>query len=91
MAIVNNDAERIKLSLANLNDYDKLIKSWVVGKIGEGKGIVFAEKANFPAIGDTNVLYVDNDKLYRWDESTQDYILINSVHTGEDSLTWETF
>ncbi len=91
MAAVDNSAQRIKLSLANLNDYNNKLKPWVLSKIDEGKGVLFAARSNFPIPGKSDVIYVDNDKLYRWDMSTSDYMLINAASGGEpQTLEWVT-
>lgn len=90
MAVLNNDAERTKVSFANLFDYDEKIKDWVLTKIGDGKGIVFAKKDDFPITGEDNVLYIDKDKIYIWSIEDNDYLKIN---TGAQPpvLEWGTF
>ena len=92
MAVLNNDAERTKVSLANLFDYDKQIKDWVLAQIGEGKGIVFAKKDDFPIVGEDNVLYVDKDKIYVWSTEDNEYLSINTgAQTPSQTLEWGTF
>lgn len=90
MAILNNEAERTKVSLAALFDYDIKIKNWILTKIGEGKGIIFEKKENFPITGEDNTLYVDKDRIYIWSTEDNNYL---SINTGAQPpvLEWGTF
>lgn len=47
--------------------------------------LVFANRENFPAIGKTHVLYVDETKFYQWNEDTKDY-----YEMGGSALLWES-
>lgn len=78
------------IDLNLLTRYDNNLKSWILNQIGAGQGIVFAPRDSFPQVGENNVLYVDDDKIYRWDQSTQDYKIINPTSSGGNvPLEWE--
>lgn len=47
------------------------------------ENLIFANYKDFPIQGEQNVLYVDNKKIYQWDEKIQDYIEMGA-------LIWET-
>lgn len=86
-----DNKEITKVSLAMLEYYDSKIKAWHNANSNSKRYVVFAARENFPTNGDSEVLYVDNDKLYRWNESTQDYILITTSEGQSQSLVWGTF
>ena len=88
-----DNKEIIKVSLAILEYYDSKMKEWHNENSNSKRYVVFAARKNFPTKGDSEVLYVDDDKLYRWDESTLDYILISSTDSSGETTTleWETF
>ena len=65
-----DNKEITKVSLAMLEYYDSKIKAWHNENSNSKRYVVFAAKKNFPLIGDNETLYVDNDNMYRWDEST---------------------
>ena len=52
---------------------------------GSDSSIVFADKENFPEIGNDKVLYVDGTLMYRWNIDTSTYELM----TGGAGSVWE--
>lgn len=43
------------------------------------ESLVFANRHEFPAIGEEKVLYVDEKKIYQWNTNLQDYIEMGSM------------
>lgn len=81
-----------KVSVAMLEYYDSKIKAWHNENSNSKRYVVFATRENFPTIGDSEVLYIDSDKLYYWDTTILQYRLINSdTGEGEANLTWGKF
>lgn len=44
------------------------------------ESLVFAARADFPATGEENVLYVDEQMIYTWNSTENDYIEMNALY-----------
>lgn len=49
--------------------------------------LYFLSKENFPAQGEDEVLYVDKDAIYQWNNETSTYVIMG----GNAQLKWESF
>ncbi|MDE7345431.1 MAG: hypothetical protein K2N48_01675 [Muribaculaceae bacterium] len=86
-----DNKEITKVSLAMLEYYDTKIKAWHNEHSNSKRYVVFATRENFPTIGDSEVLYIDDDnKMYCWDASTSQYVLI-TAGGGDTNFSWGKF
>ena len=75
--------------MATLRYKNPTTKKWeLVGVSGGGGGssiananVIFRDKSNFPAIGETSILYIATDEnlLYRWDDTLNKYIQLDDT------------
>lgn len=56
----------------------------LTGKAQE-KEVIFLPRAEFPAEGTENILYVDEEKIYQWKSSTGEYVALS----GDTTMEWE--
>lgn len=62
---------------------------WIQITYPPSESVVFEPYAQFPQVGQTNVLYVDNDTMYVWDSTEQEYVLVNAQKWEEFYLDQE--
>lgn len=77
-----------------LQKYDSIIKDWSIDKVEKSQNVFFDKRENFPIIGNTKALYIDEDKIYIWSQKISDYKLItgeSSVPPVIETLEWEYF
>ena len=75
--------------MATLRYKNPTTQKWeLVGVSGGGGGsslananVIFRNKANFPAVGETSILYIATDEnlLYRWDDTLNKYIQLDDT------------
>ncbi|AXF52298.1 MAG: hypothetical protein [Caudoviricetes sp.] len=75
--------------------YDTNVKAWAIDKIDKSQNIFFKKREEFPIIGNTNALYIDEDKIYVWSQKISDYKLITGGSSGGttviETVEWEYF
>lgn len=78
-----------------LKRYDSKIKAWHAENSNSKRYVVFAARENFPTTGDSEVLYIDNDKkMYCWNETTSQYELLSSGNAdeeGDKNFSWSNW
>lgn len=47
--------------------------------------LIFADYANFPVPGEPGILYIDKNKMYQWEATSNAYLEI-----GSSTIKWET-
>ena len=75
--------------MATLRYKNPTTQKWeLVGVSGSGGGssiadsnVIFRNKANFPAVGETSILYIATDEnvLYRWNGTLNKYIQLDDT------------
>ena len=75
--------------MATLRYKNPTTQKWeLVGVSGSGGGssiadsnVIFRNKANFPAVGETSILYIATDEnlLYRWDDTLNQYVQLDDT------------
>ena len=75
--------------MATLRYKNPTTKKWeLVGVSGGGGGssiananVIFRNKANFPAVGETSILYIATDEnvLYRWNGTLNQYVQLDDT------------
>ena len=74
--------------MATLRYKNPITQKWeLVGVSGGGgsspiaSNVIFRDKANFPAVGKTSILYIATDEnlLYRWDDTLNKYIQLDDT------------
>lgn len=72
-----------------LETYPRVFKPVALSLVSSTQVVSYPTKADFPNPGELNVIYIaaDTDTAYIWDDTTTDYIQINSVIPVIDNLT----
>lgn len=75
--------------MATLRYKNPTTKKWeLVGVSGGGDGsssansnVIFRNKANFPTVGETSILYIATDEnvLYRWNGTLNQYVQLDDT------------
>lgn len=78
------------------NEQEQEYKAMSTGENSNSKRyVVFAARENFPTTGDSEVLYIDNDKkMYCWNETTSQYELLSSGNAdeeGDKNFSWSNW
>ena len=62
-------------------------EKWIcLNKAGSGN-VIFDDRGSFPEKGDPTALYVTDDSIYKWSDSSNDYIKVGAGSL-DSALTW---
>lgn len=80
------------IDISLLEYYDDKLKNWAIEKFSGGSSsIKFTTNANLPEQGESDVLYITEDRIKIWNGFT--YVEISSGSGGESTIpdTWGDF